>query len=203
MVPLWQLYYTQSPFEKDFFSLTGGIDRWYNRLAQESEGKDMAPVFSFIAWSGTGKTTYLEALIAALKARGARVAAVKHDAHRFDLDREGKDSWRFARAGAEVVAIADGEKCAVMDYRPVRFNELLSRIRDVDLILVEGWHAEAGNPILLHRAGTGQPPKLSPADCFAVVSDTPLDAGGRPCFPLDDPAPLADFLLAQLDQFDQ
>lgn len=158
----------------------------------------MPNVYSFIAWSGTGKTTYLERLIAILKTRGARVAAVKHDAHRFDADREGKDSWRFAQAGAEVVAVADGEKCAVMEYRPVSLDALLSRIRDVDLVLVEGWHEEAGNPILLHRAATHKAPKLPPSDCFAVVSDVPLETGGRPCFPLDDPEPLADFLLSQL-----
>ena len=160
----------------------------------------MPPVYSFIAWSGTGKTTYLEQLIAALKARGVRVAAVKHDAHRLSLDREGKDSWRFAQAGAELVAVADAEKCAVMEYRPVRLSELLERFHDVDIVLVEGWHEEAGNPILLHRAAAGKPPKLPPADCFAVVSDGSLDAGGRPCFPLDDAAPLADFLLKQLEQ---
>ncbi len=86
-----------------------------------------------------------------------------------------------------------------MEYRPVRLADLLPQLRGVDLILVEGWHEEAGNPILLHRAAAGKPPKLPPADCFAVVTDAPLDAGDRPCFPLDDPAPLADFLIAQLD----
>lgn len=158
----------------------------------------MTPVFSFIAWSGTGKTTYLEGLIAALKARGARVAVVKHDAHRFQMDREGKDSWRFAQAGADVVAVVDGEKCAVLDYRPRTLAEILSQLREVDLVLVEGWHEDAQNPILVYRAGAGQPPKLDPARCFALVSDTPLDAGDRPCFPLDDPAPLAEFLLDYL-----
>ena len=127
----------------------------------------MPRVFSFISWSGTGKTTYLEGLIAALKARGLRVAAVKHDGHRLDLDREGKDSWRFAKAGADVVAVADAEKCAVMDYRPRTLSDVLGQVRDVDVVLVERWHAEAERcPV--------------------------------PCFPLDDPAPLADFLLAQL-----
>ncbi len=158
----------------------------------------MPRVFSFIAWSGTGKTTYLERLIAALKARGLRVAAVKHDAHRLELDREGKDSWRFARAGADIVAVADAEKCAVMEYRPVSFADLCSRIRGVDLILAEGWHAEAEKPILLYRAAAGKPPKLPPERCFAVVSDAPLPgAGSVPCFPLDDPAPLAEFLISQ------
>jgi len=158
----------------------------------------MPRVFSFIAWSGTGKTTYLEALIAALKKKGLRVAAVKHDGHRLDLDREGKDSWRFARAGADVVAVADGEKCAVMEYRPRSLAEIVSGLRDVDVILVEGWHAEAPQPILLHRAATGKPPKLDPAQCFAVVTDAPLDAGDRPCFPLDAPEQLAEHLARQL-----
>ena len=79
-------------------------------------------------------------------------------------------------------------------------QEILSQIRDVDLILVEGWHAEAIHPIVVHRAATGKPPKLPPADCFAVVSDVPLPAGDRPCFPLDDPAPLADFLIEQMKE---
>ena len=160
----------------------------------------MPGVYSFIAWSGTGKTTYLEGLIAALTVRGVRVAAVKHDGHRVDLDREGKDSWRFARAGAAVVAVADAEKCAVMDYRPRSLADILAQIRDVDLVLVEGWHAEAERPILVHRAATGRPPKLPPADCFAVVTDDAAAAGGRPCFPLDDPGQLADFLLAQIGE---
>jgi molybdopterin-guanine dinucleotide biosynthesis protein MobB len=157
----------------------------------------MPRVFSFIAWSGTGKTTYLEGLIAALKARMLRVAAVKHDGHRLELDREGKDSWRFARAGADVVAVADAEKCAVMDYRPHSLSDILASIRDVDIVLIEGWHAEAERPILLYRAATGKPPKLPYAECFAVVSDEKPDTCPVPCFPLDEPEALADFLLAQ------
>jgi len=156
----------------------------------------MVPVFSLIAWSGTGKTTYLESLIGELKRRGVRVAVVKHDAHRFDIDKEGKDSWRFARAGADVVAVADVEKCALMEYRPVSLNTLLDKITGVDLVLVEGWHADAPHPIVVHRAASGKPPKLDPKTCFAAVSDALPDAGDTPVFPLDDPAPMADFLLA-------
>ena len=158
----------------------------------------MIPVFSFIAWSGTGKTTYLEALTAELKRRGLRVAAVKHDAHRFDIDREGKDSHRLAAAGADVVAVADGEKCALLEYRPVDFAALLSKITGVDVILVEGWHEAAPNPIVVHRSALGQPPRLDPADCIAAVSDVPLETGGRPLFPLDDPVPMAEFLMGFL-----
>ncbi|MCD8374435.1 MAG: molybdopterin-guanine dinucleotide biosynthesis protein B, partial [Oscillospiraceae bacterium] len=77
------------------------------------------PCFTFVAYSNTGKTTYIERLIAELKSRGVRVGALKHDAHEFEIDKPGKDSWRFARAGADVVAVASATKAAVMDYRAV------------------------------------------------------------------------------------
>ena len=64
------------------------------------------PVFIFAAYSNVGKTTYLERLIPCLKEAGLRVGVVKHDAHDFQLDIQGKDTWRFAAAGADAVAIA-------------------------------------------------------------------------------------------------
>ena len=69
-----------------------------------------------IAVSGvkkSGKTTLLEKLIPALAARGVSSAVVKHDAHRFEIDREGKDSWRFTQAGADVVLLSSPEKTAL------------------------------------------------------------------------------------------
>ena len=158
----------------------------------------MIPCFSFVAWSGTGKTTYLEALVAELARRGLRVAAIKHDAHRLELDREGKDSWRFARAGAAVTAVADREKFALMEYRGVTLAELVERVRDVDLVLVEGWHTEAENVITLCRSGSGKGFKIPPEQALAAVSDIPPEAAGARWFPLDDPAPLADFLAERI-----
>lgn len=157
----------------------------------------MTPVFTFVAYSNTGKTTYLEKLIAALSARGVRVGAIKHDAHEFTIDKPGKDSWRFAQAGAQVVAIASATKCAVMEYRSVDFRELVSRMKDVDLILCEGYHAEGENRILLWRSDAPGGKKLEPEQCLAVVSDLPETGPGVNWFPLDDAAPMAEFLQAQ------
>ncbi|MCM1150194.1 MAG: molybdopterin-guanine dinucleotide biosynthesis protein B [Butyricicoccus sp.] len=158
----------------------------------------MTPVFSFIAYSDTGKTTYLTALIAELSRRGLRVGAIKHDAHEFEIDKPGKDSWRFAQAGAAAVAVASQSKCAVMDYRPVSFAETVSRIKNVDLIIAEGWHSEAENRIALYRSDSGKPLKLEPEQCLAVVSDVPLDTEDTPLFPLGDARPMADFLVSKL-----
>ena len=48
----------------------------------------------------TGKTTLVERLVAALSARGLRVATVKHDGHEFAADVAGTDSYRHRAAGA-------------------------------------------------------------------------------------------------------
>ena len=156
----------------------------------------MLPVFSLCAWSGTGKSQYLEGLIACLKARGLRVAAVKHDGHGFQMDTPGKDTWRLAQAGADVVAIASPTAAAVLSYRPTPLSRLVESIRDVDLILIEGDKSGPWPRIALYRAASGKPLAAEPEDCLAVVSDVPL-AVPCPLFPLDDPAPLAEFLCKE------
>lgn len=155
------------------------------------------PIFTFTAYSNTGKTTYLERLIAELKARGVRVGALKHDAHEFEIDTPGKDSWRFARAGADVVAVASATKAAVMDYRPVGFSELVGRMKNIDVIIVEGWHSEGERLVCIYRESSGKGMKVAPDDCAAVVSDVPLNCAA-PVFPLDDPAPMAEFIMREV-----
>lgn len=100
----------------------------------------MIPVLTFIGWPGAGKTSLLEKLIPVLNAQGLRLALVKSDGHDFQLDRPGKDSWRFTQAGAAVTAIASASHAAILENRPLDFSALCARIRDVDLILGEGWH---------------------------------------------------------------
>ena len=68
----------------------------------------MAPIISIIGKSGSGKTTLLEMVISELTRRGYSVGILKHDAHGFEIDHEGKDSWRHKQAGASVVALASG-----------------------------------------------------------------------------------------------
>lgn len=68
----------------------------------------MAEVYVFAAWSGTGKTAYLERLIPYLNQLGLTAAVVKHDVHGLALDRPGKDSHRLFAAGAEATAVVCG-----------------------------------------------------------------------------------------------
>ncbi len=75
------------------------------------------PVYSVVAWSGTGKTTILEQLIPVLKDHGLRVAVVKHDAHDFQVDEPGKDSYRMTQAGADLSVVTNDHHAAFMDSR--------------------------------------------------------------------------------------
>ena len=155
------------------------------------------PVYSVVAFSGTGKTTLIEKLVTELKARGLRVAVVKHDAHEFDIDHEGKDSWRFSRAGADVTVVVSESKAAMIENRHVSLETLLSRITDVDIIITEGYKSGAMPKIAVQRSETGKPLPVAPNDCFAIVTDVP-GYTGAPCFDLDDVDGLADLLVKEM-----
>jgi molybdopterin-guanine dinucleotide biosynthesis protein MobB len=152
------------------------------------------PVYSIIAYSNTGKTTLLEKLIPELKHRGFRTAVIKHDAHEFDIDHEGKDSWRMTKAGAEVTAVASQTKAAIMENRFVPIDELIDRIKDVDIILTEGYKHGPWPKIALQRSGNGKPLPLPPEECFVIMTDVPVETG-TPCLGLGDVPALADLIV--------
>lgn len=160
---------------------------------------DHPAVISFIAPSGTGKTTYVEALIQLLVARGLRVGAVKHDAHSFQIDHDGKDSARLRAAGATRVAIANDREFAVYgDANEIRsLPDLIRMLGPLDLVIVEGYRATDVPKIVVARAGAPREPYDASAEgVIAVVADHERP-GGRPHFPLDDPAPLVAFLVSR------
>lgn len=158
------------------------------------------PIIGFAAWSGTGKTTLIERLIPVLKGRGLRLGVVKHDGHTFDIDRPGKDSWRYTHAGAEVSLISSREQTALVERRALDFEAILSRVRDVDLILVEGWKDGPFPKIGLSRAATGKG-LPGPAENFiALVTDQDISC---PCprFGFDDIEEIADFMVKNMEDF--
>lgn len=159
------------------------------------------PVVGFAAYSGCGKTTLIERLIACLHGRGVRVAAVKHDGHRFEIDHEGKDSWRFSRAGAEISLISSPERTALVESRPRSFGELLSMIHDVDLVLVEGFKSESFTQIGLLRRASGQPLPGDPGRYAAIVTDDPGLRADVPIFGFDDIKKIAEFIMENKDDF--
>ena len=157
---------------------------------------EQIPVVAFAAWSGTGKTTLIEKLIVKLKGEGLRIAVIKHDAHDFEIDREGKDSWRFSKAGADMTLISSATKVAIVEQRPRTFRENLSMIHDVDLILVEGYKQEDIPRIGICRKSTGKGLPAPAEEFIAVVADD-TDAAENtniPVFDLEDTDGVAMFI---------
>jgi molybdopterin-guanine dinucleotide biosynthesis protein B len=162
-----------------------------------------AAVLGFAAWSGTGKTTLLRALIPALRANGLRVGVVKHAHHSFDVDQPSKDSYVLRHAGAERVLIGSRTRWALMvehaaDHDEPDLARLLAHMPGdgLDLILIEGFKHEAFPKIELHRPALGRP-LLHPNDrsIIALASDAPVTAhGSLPLLDLNDVSAIAAFV---------
>ena len=154
------------------------------------------PVVGFAAYSGTGKTTLIEKLLRSLKEKGLRVAVVKHNAHDFEMDQEGKDSWRFIQAGADVMLISSTRKTALIEQRQHSLRENLSMIRDVDLILVEGYKQEDIPKIGISRKESVKGLPQPDSHYMAVVTDDEsVSAPGIPVFDLKDITGITEFIL--------
>ncbi len=157
----------------------------------------MIPIISIVGKSDSGKTTLIEKLVPELTRRGYRIATVKHDIHGFDVDREGKDSWRHKQAGAHTVVISSPKKVALI--RDVEKDLTLAELRekliqDVDLILSEGYKKDVQPKIEVFRKDKHKELLCTKEDnLIAIVSDKNFDVGVR-CFFLDDIKGLADFI---------
>ncbi|MDO4619360.1 MAG: molybdopterin-guanine dinucleotide biosynthesis protein B [Lachnospiraceae bacterium] len=115
------------------------------------------PVFSLAAYSGSGKTTFLTELIRELCAKEIHTAVIKHDGHDFEIDREGKDSWKLARAGAKEVILNSASKTARMQYYERDIRSVVDDITDADVILIEGSKHGPYQKILFFREAAGKP----------------------------------------------
>jgi len=158
------------------------------------------PVVSFVGNSGAGKTTLLEKLVRELKARGYRVAVIKHAHHDFQIDHEGKDSWRFAQAGSDCVVISSPARVAMVQQSALGgeppLDELVGLVAHrVDIVLTEGFRGSGKPQVLVTREALGPDAELEQGEHLAVVSDQPLDADA-PYFDFAAVPQLADFLLA-------
>ncbi|EKO3956345.1 bifunctional molybdopterin-guanine dinucleotide biosynthesis adaptor protein MobB/molybdopterin molybdotransferase MoeA [Vibrio fluvialis] len=158
------------------------------------------PLLGFAAYSGTGKTTLLEALVPKLTAAGLRLGILKHAHHNFDVDKPGKDSYRLRKAGASQMLIASRNRFALMTETPdaeAEFDYLLQCFdaQQLDVILVEGCKNIAFPKIELHRAEVGKP-WLYPNDdnIIAIAADETVESS-LPQMNINDLDAIAKFVL--------
>lgn len=147
------------------------------------------PLVCFVGKKDSGKTTFLENLVPALRTRGWRVAYIKHDVHGFSMDREGTDTWRLARAGAEEIAISSPQALALLSRPPAELSldEIRTRMSGAtDIIIVEGYKGAAADRIEISRRARSSSLACRESDLVAVISDREDAATTVPLFALED-----------------
>ena len=157
-------------------------------------------IIGLAGWSGSGKTTLITKLIPCLIARGIRVSTLKHAHHGFDLDTPGKDLFMHRAAGATEVIISSSKRWAILhelrEEPEWDLRDLVGKMSQVDLVLVEGFKRDAFPKLEVHRAENGKP-LIQPEDPYivAIASDGPLPAAKVPVIDLNDVEAIADLLL--------
>lgn len=149
-------------------------------------------IVSVVGWHNVGKTAFVERLIGALKARGVRVATVKHSREDFYIDHQGTDTWRYRRAGSDVVVITAPGRMAMIEERDdeAGLDEIIARLpAGIDVIITEGFKRlpikkiEVTTREAWHADGRITPKGL----LLALVSDDEVtEAHDAPLFRRDD-----------------
>ncbi|TYO97233.1 molybdopterin-guanine dinucleotide biosynthesis protein B [Desulfallas thermosapovorans] len=156
------------------------------------------PIISIVGWHNTGKTTFLEKLVAELRSRGIRVGVIKHHRGPFEMDQPGKDTWRLARAGAVCTAIAGPGKIGLVmetegDPAP---GDIAALMGNVDMVFTEGYKSGPYPQLEVRRAGYGEDrPAARAGQLVAVVGKPYPGEEDVPCFDVGDITAVANFIL--------
>jgi molybdopterin-guanine dinucleotide biosynthesis protein B len=154
------------------------------------------PIVCVVGKSDAGKTTFLEKLLRELKLRKIRVGTIKHDAHGFDIDKPGKDTWRHAQAGADAVLISSPDKFALIKKveEEMSLDRVAELIPDMDIIITEGYKRSDKPKIEINRTVHSRELLCGAEELIALVSDARWDMG-VPLFGLEDAAGVAELLI--------
>ena len=156
-------------------------------------------IFGFAGYSGSGKTTLIEKLIPLFVQRGLKVSLIKHAHHTFDVDQQGKDSFRHRHAGCTEVLVTSSRRWALMhELRGAAeptLKEQMERLSLCDLLLVEGFKHEPIPKLEVYRAEVGES-MIHPHDSniIAIASDAKVDSQ-LPQLDLNAPEAIAAFVL--------
>lgn len=162
-------------------------------------------IVQIVGYKNTGKTTMVCRLTERFKQAGYKVATVKRDAHDFQMDTPGTDTWKHQAAGADFTAITSAARTAILKRRPESLQQLIGQLAEADVVLIEGFKTEAYPKIIMLRTEadlellrqcSNTIAAASWPEAVALVSErTDL-----PVFQIDQTAELYDMLLARFSR---
>jgi molybdopterin-guanine dinucleotide biosynthesis adapter protein len=155
------------------------------------------PIISIVGKSGSGKTTLVEKLIPELKKRGYRVGTIKHNVHGFQIDHEGKDSWRHKKAGADLTIISSAHLIALIEDvdRDMSIDEIREKyVKNVDIILSEGYKGNPFPKIEVYRSALKRELLCQKEDnLLGIASDVKINIGVA-CLDINDAKSIVDLI---------
>ena len=166
--------------------------RWEKKKAEKEQ-----KVLCVCGVKNSGKTTYIEKLIAELTAQGRKVAVIKHDGHDFEGDRPGTDTYRYHQAGAVETVIFSKNRYMMNVDRKIDFQQLREQFSDADIILVEGMKQSALPKIEIVRQGISDELSCNRENLIAVVTDLEKNFGEVPIWSLNDCGSCLSYLISR------
>ncbi len=164
-------------------------------------------LFAFSGFSKSGKTTLIEKLIPMFKDKDMTVSVIKHDAHQFEIDKEGKDTFRFSRAGADSVMISSPSRSAIINESPMTLEEMIDICGDADLIIIEGYKKAKIRKIGITSSRTDYMLPCDTSEYAAIATDDENALRGAvktdivcPVFDIDDAGSLFAFMNKCMDR---
>ena len=159
----------------------------------------MNKVIGVAGFKNSGKTTLVEKLVTELTRRGHRISTVKHAHHSFDIDHEGRDSFRHRKAGAAAVAVVSRSRWAIIhesrDEDEPSLDDILAMLTPCDLVIVEGYKRDSHDKIEVRNLGLDHP-QLAGEDptVVAIAANGSVSPAPVPVFDRDDVSALASFI---------
>ncbi len=159
----------------------------------------MARIIGVCGFKNSGKTTLVEKLVRHLAGLGYQISTVKHAHHDFDIDHEGRDSFRHRKAGASEVAVVSQNRFAIMNElrgaEPPSLDEILTKLSPCDLVIVEGYKRDSHDKIEVRNVELDHPVLAGNDPTIVAVAATGAIAAPVPVFDRDDVQALAAFII--------
>ena len=161
----------------------------------------MQKIIGVCGFKNSGKTTLVEKLVRHLTEQGCKISTVKHAHHDFDIDHEGRDSFRHRKAGATEVAVISQNRFAIMNElrgaEPPSLDEILAKLSHCDLVIVEGYKRDTHDKIEVRNLELDHP-MLAGDDLtiVAIAANGEIANSAIPVFNRDDVSNLAQFIIA-------
>lgn len=166
--------------------------------------RDQPPVIAISGVSNSGKTTVLTKAIKGLKEKGYTIGTIKHDGHGFDMDHEGKDTYKHREAGADGIIIASRHQYAMIQQTPekeIELDRLIELQKHHDIVLLEGFKFCSYPKFEVVRRERSIDTVCDEKTLLGVVTDVAMKKGHIPILGLHDTEKLVEAIEVYVKEY--